>query len=414
MRINRTLFLTIILLTAVLNLFVARGQQNTYASRSSTQSPPPKPTPSPAKKTDAASPTPTPEPTAVDLIAQGKTLYRSQRFKQALAKFESALKQEPENDEALGLAAVTAFRLDSQAQSRDYFQRRADLPGQKDSIKAFSFYRIALTYWREVHDLVAKFSEVKDNQLTVNLPEREGLDLKYGIENGLVYADKALAIISGFAEAHNIKNLLNAEAGLAETDEEKARAYRKESVDSLRRAIELSKTPAGGRSIADADFSLPTIRVSTFTHTKEEEDKLEDPMMKLIEGGKPLKRMQAVFPSVRPPKSTADQSDASTRGVTSDGGAYSLGTGRGALTAAYTPGVVKIEVLISTEGNVVFAHVVDGRSDLNGAAVLAARNWKFEPAKFEGKPVQVSGLIIFEMKPGRARPTPTPAPKAKP
>lgn len=412
MKINRTLLLTAIILAAALNPLVARGQQTAAASRSSTQSA--KPTPSPAKKTQAASPTPTPEPTAVDLIAQGKTLYRSQRFKQALAKFESALKQEPENDEALGLAAVTAFRLDNQPQSRDYFQRRADLPDQKDSVKAFSFYRIALTYWREVHDLVAKFSEVKDNQVTVDLPEREGLDLKYGIENGLAYADKALAIISGFAEAHNVKNLLNAEAALAEADEAKAQAYRKESVDSLRRAIELSQAQTGGRSGADADFSLPTIRISTFTHTKEEEDKLEDQMMKLIEGGKPLKRMQAVFPSVRPPKSNANRSDASTRGVTSDGGAYSLGTGRGALTAAYAPGIVKIEVLISTEGNVVFAHVVDGRSDLNGAAVLAARNWKFESAKFEGKPVQVSGMITFEMKPGRARPTPTPAPKAKP
>ncbi len=414
MKINRTLLLTIIILTAAVNLSVARGQQATAASRSSTQSAPPKPTPSPAKKADAASPTPTPEPAAVDLIAQGKTLYRSQRFKQALAKFESALKQEPENDEALGLAAVTAFRLDNQQQSRDYFQRRADLPDQKDTVKAFSFYRIALTYWREVHDLVARFTEVKDNQVVVNFPEREGLDLKSWIENGLEYADKALAITSGFAEAHNVKNLLNAEAALAAADEAQAQAYRKESVDSLRRAIELSKAPAGGKSGADADFSLPTIRLSTFTHTKEEEDKLEDPMMKLIEGGKPVKRMQAVFPSIKPPKSGANQSDASTKGVTSDGGAYSLGTGRGALTAAYTSGIVKIEVLISTDGNVVFAHVVDGRSDLNGAAVLAARNWKFEPARFEGKPVQVSGLITFEMKPGRARPTPTPAPKAKP
>src|SRR5262245_60034661 len=306
MKIDRTLLLRTIILAATLNLLVARGQQNTAALRISTQSAPPKPTPSPAKKTDAASPTPTPEPTAIELITQGKTLYRSQRFKQALAKFESALKLEPGNDEALGFAAVTAFRLDNQAQSRDYFQRRADLHDQKDSVKAFSFYRIALTYWREVHDLVAKFSEVKDNQVAVNLPEREGLDLKYGIENGLAYADKALAISGGYAEAHNIKNLLNAEAALAETDDEKARAYRKESVDSLRRAIGLSKTPAGGRNLADADFSLPTIRVSTFTHTKEEEDKLEDPMMKLIEGGKPLKRMQAVFPSVKPPKSNAD------------------------------------------------------------------------------------------------------------
>jgi TonB family protein len=87
--------------------------------------------------------------------------------------------------------------------------------------------------------------------------------------------------------------------------------------------------------------------------------------------------------------------------VTAGGGAYSLGAGRGALTAAYTPGIVKVEVLISAAGDVVFAHVVDGRHDLNGSAVMAAREWKFEPAKFEGKPVQVSGVITFDMKPER-------------
>jgi Flp pilus assembly protein TadD len=58
------------------------------------------------------------------LIAQGKALYRAQRLKPALAKFEAALKLDPENDEALSLAAVTAFRLDLQPQSRDYFVRR--------------------------------------------------------------------------------------------------------------------------------------------------------------------------------------------------------------------------------------------------------------------------------------------------
>jgi TonB family protein len=134
-------------------------------------------------------------------------------------------------------------------------------------------------------------------------------------------------------------------------------------------------------------------------------------MMKLIEGGRPVKRTQALFPSVRPPRPGAGQGDPSAKGVTAEGGAYSLGAGRGALTAAYAPGRVKIEVLISTAGEVVFAHVVDGRSDLNGAAILAARGWKFEPAKFEGKPVQVSGVITFDMKPGRVKPTPTPTPK---
>ena len=64
--------------------------------------------------------------TAAQLIEQGKALYRAQRLKPALAKFEAALKLEPENDEALSLAAVTAFRLDLQPQSRDYFVRRGE------------------------------------------------------------------------------------------------------------------------------------------------------------------------------------------------------------------------------------------------------------------------------------------------
>lgn len=347
------------------------------------------------------------QPSVAELVEQGKALYRSQRFKPALAKFEAALKLEPENDEALGLAAVTAFRLDNQPLSRDYFTRRANLPGQKDTIKAFGYYRIALTHWREVHDLVAKFSEVNDGKVVVTVPEENQASLRYGIESGLEYTSKALAISNNFAEAYNIKNLLHAEAALAAGDEETASEHRKKSIESLRRAIKFSKTPAGAREGDVADFSLPTIRVSEFAHTDEEEGKIEDSTKRLIAGGKPVKRTQAIFPGVRPSKSS-DQNDPSAKGVTSGGGAYSLGSGRGALTAAYAPGIVKVEVLISTAGDVVFAHIVDGRSDLNGAAILAARSWKFEPARFDGKPIQVSGVITFDMKPGRAKATPKP------
>ncbi len=339
-----------------------------------------------------------PDPSAAQLIEQGKALYRAGRLKPALAKFEAALKLEPGNDEALGLAAVTAFRLDLQSQSRDYFMRRANLAGQKDSVKAFSFYRVALTYWREVHDLVAKFVSIKENKVVALIPEDRRAEIRSGIESGLKYADKALAISNNFAEAQNIKNLLHAEAALSSDSEETADEHRRQSVECLRRAIELSKVAAGAKSADVADFSLPTIRISEFAQTDEEEEKLADPMKRLISGGRPVKRTQAVFPGVRPGK-TGNPDDPSTKGVTKDGGAYSLGAGRGALTAAYAPGIVKVEVLISSAGDVVFAHIVDGRSDLNGEAILAARAWKFEPAKFEGKPVQVSGVITFDMKP---------------
>src|SRR5215510_6101681 len=166
-------------------------------------------------------------PSVAQLIDQGKELYRTQRFNPALAKFEAALKMEPNNDEALGLAAVTAFRLDNQPQSRDFFVRRAGLPGQKDSIKAFSYYRVALTYWREIHDLVSKSSEIKAGKVIVAVPEGNRADVRLKIVIGLDYAGKALAISKNFAEAYNVMNLLHAEAALAAGDDKDAREHRR-------------------------------------------------------------------------------------------------------------------------------------------------------------------------------------------
>src|SRR6185503_18675396 len=130
-----------------------------------------------------------------------------------------------------------------------------------------------------------------------------------------------------------------------------------------------------------ANFNLPTVRIGEIPQNKEQEATFTDPMLKLIEGGRPLKRASPVFPSMRPAKPKDDSRDPSSTGVTDKGGAYSIGSGRGALTAAYAPGTVKVEVLISKTGDVVFAHVVDGRDDLNGSALLPARAWKFAPPR---------------------------------
>ncbi|MGE0883543.1 MAG: energy transducer TonB [Blastocatellales bacterium] len=337
------------------------------------------------------------ENSASELVTQGKALYRTARFRQALAKFEAALKQEPDNDEALGMAAETAFRLDSQAAARDYLMRRAELSGQKESVKAYCYHRIAMTYWREGHDLVAKYAEIEDGKVTYNLPDGSRQEAAEDINNGIDYASRTLNLRAGFADAYNIRNLLYAEAALAMTDEEKAKSYRQKALDDLRAALSLA-IPADSKA-ADADFNYPTIRISEVPRTKEEEQQFVDEMMKFIEGGKPIRRVQAVFPSIR-----SSKVDPSNKGVAADGGAVSLGTGRGALTAAYLPGTVKVEVLVSTEGKVIFTHIVDGRSDLNGAAIVAARSWTFEPAKFEGQPVQLSAVISFDLKPpGRTR-----------
>lgn len=325
-----------------------------------------------------------PDLTAAELTTQGKALYRTARFKLALAKFEAALKQEPDNDEALGLAAETAFRLDSQAAARDYFLRRADLSGQKDSVKAYSYHRAAMTCWRETHDLVAKYIEVKNGKVAHNLPESTQQEIAEIIANGIEYATRSLNLRANFADAYNVRNLLHAEAALAANDETAAKDHRQKSLDDLRMALSMAKPLSDSKAAEAADFNYPTIRISEFARTKEEQEQLADEMMKNIEGGTPVKRTQAIFPSSRPAK-PADSNDATAK-------------------TAYSSGKVKVEVLVSTEGKVIFSHIIDGRSDLNSAAILAARSWTFEPAMLDGQPVQISGVISFDLKPGRISP----------
>ena len=366
-------------------------------------------------KKPVPSPSTTPKASPADLVEQGKVHYRAARFPQALAKFEAAIKLEPQHDEALGLAAITAFRLDNQPLSQQYFLRRAELPDQKPSVRAFSFYRIALSHWRQVHDVVARSFTIKDGQLQFKIAETDQPAIKEHLDAGFSFADRALVVNANYAEAHNVRNLLYSEASLAASSETEARMARTQALESLRKAIKLQQRLTERTEVDTGNFNLATIRIGELPRTTGEEKTFQDEMRKHLEGLLPAKRVSPLFPSMRPARSQSGSKDPSSTGVTDKGGAYSIGSGRGALTAAYQPGTVKVEVLISAAGDVVFAHVVDGRADLNGAAILAARGWKFAPPRFESTPVQVSAVITFDMKPGgKASPTPTPKAPASP
>jgi len=319
------------------------------------------------------------EKTAEQLITRGKGHYRAAKFQLALDQFEAALKIEPENDEALGLAAVTSFRLDNQTASREYFRRRADLPNQKASVRAFCYYRVALTYWREVQDIVGRYGVPAEGRIAFNLPREAAGNVNDGIREGLEYVERALGITSDFAEALNVRNLLHAEAALAAGPGESGDEHRQFSNEALRKAIDLSELQDNSRRGETADFSQPTFLIGEFAETEDLEAKLTDPVRSMIEGGRPIRRVKAYFPNLR-----------------SAGRQKAVEEGR-AVNPAETY-IVKIEVLVSTAGDVVFAHVIDGHPQLTGSALLAARSWKFEPARFEGRPVQVSGIISFEMK----------------
>jgi len=362
------------------------------------QKPPPR-TPTPAVAAAATS--------AATLILQGKEQYRKARYVQALQKFEAALKLEPLNDEALGLGADTAFRLDNQARARELFLARAQITGQKESVKAFCFYSAALTYWREAHDIVALSCVVNATKLECPVPDKDRSDLNAKIAAGLDFAGKALSINANNSSANNLINLLNTEAALASKDTTEISQRKDHAVEALKRAISIGKSSAGVQG-TETNFNLPTVRIGEIPATSTDVYS-DDPMANLVKGGIPLTRVAPAFPSASIRSKSQDASNPSSTGVTDKGGAYSLGAGRGALTAAYSAGTVKVEVLVSKAGDVVFVHVVSGRDDLNGAAVIAARQWKFAPATFDGTPVQLSGVITFDMKPGASSPKKKPA-----
>ncbi|MBL8205042.1 MAG: hypothetical protein JNM09_12490 [Blastocatellia bacterium] len=356
----------------------------------------------PAKPT--SQPTPTPKPTASpatakDLIAQGIAQYRKGKFDLAAKQFLAALKLEPNNDEALGYASLTAYQLGSLSQAGELFQHRADLPNQKSTVKMFSTYMVALTRWRQAHELIAKRGVLKLPQTSYELSEKELVEANGHIMAGLETVKKVLDMKPDYSEAINVKNLLHAEAAVIATEESKAKEHRNSSLEALRQVIKLHKP-------GTEDFGSPTILVGEFGITDEEQNQIRDPMMTLVEGGRPLNRATAVLPIIKiaPAKPKSRDGEPAPTGVGASGGAVSMGPGQGALRPSKTEvvqlkgGIAKVEVLLNTAGKVVFARMLDGLAATTGPALEAAKKWTFSPPKFEGNPIQVLGVISFDVK----------------
>ncbi|MBO0863125.1 MAG: energy transducer TonB [Chloracidobacterium sp.] len=63
--------------------------------------------------------------------------------------------------------------------------------------------------------------------------------------------------------------------------------------------------------------------------------------------------------------------------------------------AAKVSGIVRIQILVSEEGNVIEAVIVDGPAPLRETALAAARQWVFNPIELAGQPVKVAGILNF-------------------
>ncbi|HEX8290393.1 MAG TPA: TonB family protein, partial [Pyrinomonadaceae bacterium] len=61
----------------------------------------------------------------------------------------------------------------------------------------------------------------------------------------------------------------------------------------------------------------------------------------------------------------------------------------------FAQGVVVVQVTVDETGGVTSAKAVSGHPLLQAAAVAAAKQAKFSPTLLSGKPVKVSGMLIY-------------------
>ena len=66
-----------------------------------------------------------------------------------------------------------------------------------------------------------------------------------------------------------------------------------------------------------------------------------------------------------------------------------------AARAVKASGSVKVQIVVDEQGNVINANAISGHPLLLDASVTAARGAKFTPTSLEGKPVKVTGVIVY-------------------
>lgn len=71
-----------------------------------------------------------------------------------------------------------------------------------------------------------------------------------------------------------------------------------------------------------------------------------------------------------------------------------------AAKAVNAGGTVNVQIMIDEEGNVISASAVSGHPLLKQSSEAAAKASKFSPTVLQGKPVKVSGILVYNFAPG--------------
>jgi len=115
---------------------------------------------------------------------------------------------------------------------------------------------------------------------------------------------------------------------------------------------------------------------------------------------KPQAQSNTTTPSTAQPE-TADENNPPMEGGILNARALSMPAPKYPVEAkrASASGQVQVKVLIDETGKVISAEAVFGPESLRAAAVEAAKQARFAPAKSNGVPAKVSGILFYDFKP---------------
>ncbi len=288
---------------------------------------------------------PAAQPKLDELIKKGDDLYKGSKFKEAIEAYKEALSLDPNNDQAVAYIAYSYNKLRESEQARQWMTRRVEIPGQTASKKAQVLTDITLLYWDEAHmDIASRLAAGSKNVKHEDVASAKKM-LTEGIESG----QKAVAIAPRSVKGFNLLNLL----------------YRASAATEQDAAIRTDL-------IAKADAALrKSLDIFEATPQQPSADLWVVPTLSAING--------------------------TDLGQSAHFGSATKKTSPDALKDA-KEGAVVVEVVVGRDGKVRLPRLLAGQGKLGDAAVAAARQWEFEPSKFEGHAVQVIKTVSFPSK----------------
>jgi tetratricopeptide (TPR) repeat protein len=170
-------------------------------------------------------------------------------YKQLLNPEYQGKLPEKDRDQVYAFIADLYKTLDDTNSYREWLQKRADLPSQKEVTKSDCLYGIGVTYWNIATKASKKYEfAVPGKPSEFKKPNewsKEDIEeLTQSVQKGLMYMDKAISVYPKYTNAYSYRSLLLKEQIKVETDPEKIKTLEKTAQEANEKFQELNRQEA--------------------------------------------------------------------------------------------------------------------------------------------------------------------------